>query len=90
MALFGALGAVATIAEALTSGTPSGWASTMVMLLVVGGVQCLMAGVIGEYVGRAFLSANGKPQAAVRSIDCARPKQHVRPSTAPTVIGMAR
>src|SRR5215471_18133007 len=77
MALLGALGAVATIIEALTSGTPSGWASTMVMLLVVGGVQSLMAGVIGEYVGRAFLSANGKPQAAVRSIDYARPNEHV-------------
>jgi len=62
----------------------------MVMLLVVGGVQCLMAGVIGEYVGRAFLSANGKPQAAVRSIDRARPKEHVRSSAGPTVIGMTR
>jgi glycosyltransferase involved in cell wall biosynthesis len=90
MAVLGALGAVATIVESLTSGTPSGWASTMVMLLVVGGVQCLMAGVIGEYVGRAFLSANGKPQAAVRSIDRARPKEHVRSSTGPTVIGMTR
>jgi undecaprenyl-phosphate 4-deoxy-4-formamido-L-arabinose transferase len=90
MAMFGALGAVATIVEALTSGTPSGWASIMVMLLVIGGVQSLMAGIIGEYVGRAFLSANGKPQAAVRSIDCARPNEHVRSSTGPNVIGMAR
>lgn len=90
MAMLGALGAVATIIEALTSGTPSGWASIMVMLLVIGGVQSLMAGIIGEYVGRAFLSANGKPQAAVRSIDYARPEEHVRSSTAPTVIGIAR
>ena len=90
MAILGALGAVATIVEALMSGTPSGWASIMVMLLVIGGVQSLMAGVIGEYVGRAFLSANGKPQAAVRSIDYARPEEHVRSSTEPTVIGIAR
>jgi undecaprenyl-phosphate 4-deoxy-4-formamido-L-arabinose transferase len=90
MAIFGALMAVATIVEALTSGTPSGWASIMVMLLVIGGVQCLMAGIIGEYVGRAFLSANGKPQAAVRSIDYARPNEHVLSSTGPNVIGMAR
>jgi len=90
MAMLGALGAVATIIEALTSGTPSGWASIMVMLLVIGGVQSLMAGIIGEYVGRAFLSANGKPQAAVRSIDYARPEEHVRSSTEPTVIGIAR
>jgi len=90
MAILGALGAVATIVEALTSGTPSGWASIMVMLLVIGGVQSLMAGIIGEYVGRAFLSANGKPQAAVRSIDYARPEEQGRSSTGATVIGMAR
>jgi glycosyltransferase involved in cell wall biosynthesis len=90
MAILGALGAVATIVEALTSGTPSGWASIMVMLLVIGGVQSLMAGIIGEYVGRAFLSANGKPQAAVRSIDYARPEEEGRSSTGATVIGMAR
>jgi len=29
-------------------------------------VQFLILGVLGEYVGRAFLSANGKPQGVVR------------------------
>jgi glycosyltransferase involved in cell wall biosynthesis len=89
MALLGAFGAVAIIVEALVYGTPSGWASTMVMLLVVAGVQSLMAGIIGEYVGRAFLSANGKPQSAVRSIDSARPRETLRSPTQPTMIGMA-
>ena len=84
MALLGALGAVATIVEALVYATPSGWASVMAMLLVVGGVQSLMAGIIGEYVGRAFLSANGKPQSAVRSIDSARPGENFRSATQPT------
>jgi undecaprenyl-phosphate 4-deoxy-4-formamido-L-arabinose transferase len=68
MAAAGAIGAVATIFEALTTGTPSGWASLAVILLLVGGVQCLMLGVIGEYVGRTFLSSNGKPQAVVRAV----------------------
>jgi hypothetical protein len=48
--------------------TPSGWASTMVVLLLVSGVQSMILGVMGEYVGRTFLSANGKPQGAVRSM----------------------
>ena len=70
MALLGAIGAVATIAEALTShGAPSGWASTMTVLLLVAGVQSIMLGVMGEYLGRTFLSANGKPQGTVRKID---------------------
>ena len=48
--------------------TPSGWASTMTVMLLVSGVQSMILGVLGEYVGRTFLSANGKPQGTVRSI----------------------
>jgi hypothetical protein len=70
MAMLGAAGAVATIAEALVSrDIPSGWASTMTVILLVGGVQSMILGVLGEYVGRTFLSANGKPQGTVRVIE---------------------
>ena len=69
MAALGVVGAVATIAEALTThATPSGWASMMTVLLLVSGVQAIMLGVMGEYLGRTFLSANGKPQGNVRKI----------------------
>src|ERR1700760_2738336 len=70
MAALGALGAAATIFEVLyLHDTPSGWASTMTVILLVGGVQSMILGVLGEYVGRTFLSANGKPQGTVRSIE---------------------
>jgi glycosyltransferase involved in cell wall biosynthesis len=70
MALLGAAGAVATIVEALVlRDTPSGWASTMTAILLVAGVQSMILGILGEYVGRTFLSANGKPQGTVRSIE---------------------
>ena len=70
MAFLGAIGAAATIVEALASDrVPSGWASTMTVILLVGGVQSMILGVLGEYVGRTFLSANGKPQGAVRMIE---------------------
>jgi len=69
MATLGAIGAVLTIIEALVvRGTPSGYASTMVVILLVGGVQSMILGVLGEYVGRTFLSANGKPQGTVRFV----------------------
>jgi undecaprenyl-phosphate 4-deoxy-4-formamido-L-arabinose transferase len=69
LSVLGAIGAVATISEALfVHETPSGWASTMVVLLLVSGVQSMILGVLGEYVGRTFLSANGKPQGTVRDI----------------------
>ena len=69
MAALGAVGAIATIAEALLrDDTPSGWASLMTVVLVLAGVQSMILGVVGEYVGRTFLSANGKPQGTVRSV----------------------
>jgi hypothetical protein len=69
MSILGGLGAIATIAEALFwHDTPSGWASIMVALLLVSGVQSMILGVLGEYVGRTFLSANGKPQGTIRSV----------------------
>jgi undecaprenyl-phosphate 4-deoxy-4-formamido-L-arabinose transferase len=70
MSLLGAAGAAATIVEALfLHDTPSGWASTMTVILLVAGVQSMILGVLGEYVGRTFLSSNGKPQGTVRSIE---------------------
>jgi glycosyltransferase involved in cell wall biosynthesis len=69
MAVLGAIGAVLTIIEALTSRTlPSGWASTMTVLLLLSGIQSMILGVVGEYVGRTFLSASAKPQATIRSV----------------------
>jgi undecaprenyl-phosphate 4-deoxy-4-formamido-L-arabinose transferase len=70
MAALGMIGAVATVFEALFStGEPSGWASTMTVILLLSGVQFLVLGVMGEYIGRTFLSANGKPQGTVRLIE---------------------
>jgi glycosyltransferase involved in cell wall biosynthesis len=70
LSIAGGIGAVATISEALfMHDTPSGWASIMVALLLVSGVQSMILGVLGEYVGRTFLSANGKPQGTVRSLE---------------------
>jgi glycosyltransferase involved in cell wall biosynthesis len=69
LALLGAIGAVWTIIEALfVHETPSGWASTMTVILLVSGVQSMILGIVGEYVGRTFLSANGKPQGTVRTV----------------------
>jgi undecaprenyl-phosphate 4-deoxy-4-formamido-L-arabinose transferase len=44
-----------------------GWASLVVVILIVGGVQLLALGAIGEYLGRAYLHLNGKPQYVVKS-----------------------
>lgn len=45
-----------------------GYASTIVSVLVLGGLQLLSLGVIGEYVGRLHLNVNRKPQFSVREL----------------------
>ncbi len=44
----------------------SGWASLIATVLFIGGVQTLCIGMIGEYLGRAYLKLNGKPQFTIR------------------------
>jgi len=50
---------------------PLGWASVMVGLLLVGSVQLVALGMIGEYLGRLFMNANGCPQFVAReTVNC--------------------
>jgi undecaprenyl-phosphate 4-deoxy-4-formamido-L-arabinose transferase len=81
MAIVGGCGAVAVVAEAIFVGTPSGWASVAAATLLIGGLQCLMLGIVGEYVGRTFLSANGKPQSALRTVAVSEPAVNRRAPT---------
>jgi glycosyltransferase involved in cell wall biosynthesis len=45
-----------------------GWASLMVAALLIGGIQMMFFGILGEYAGRTYLKVNSKPQAAIREI----------------------
>jgi glycosyltransferase involved in cell wall biosynthesis len=45
-----------------------GYASIIVAVLTLGGLQLLALGVIGEYVGRLHLNVNRKPQYTVRQV----------------------
>ena len=45
-----------------------GWASLMVALLVLSGIQMMFFGILGEYTGRTFLRVNNKPQTAIRQV----------------------
>lgn len=46
---------------------PAGWASMIAVVLFVGGIQTFCIGMLGEYLGRAYLRINRKPQFVVRS-----------------------
>jgi len=73
MGVLGLLAAAFVMLEAATGQPPSGWASTMMVILLTAGAQFVILGVLGEYVGRAYLAANGKPQGVVRDMIGPRP-----------------
>jgi undecaprenyl-phosphate 4-deoxy-4-formamido-L-arabinose transferase len=71
--VFGLVLAVAVVVYRLRwpedfSKETAGWASLMVALLVVSGIQLIFFGVLGEYTGRTFLNVNRKPQSAIREV----------------------
>lgn len=48
-------------ARVLLGHAPDGWASLAVIQLVFGGVQLVMLGIVGEYVGRIIEEVKGRP-----------------------------
>lgn len=48
--------------------TVTGWASTMTVMLFLGGVQLFVMGVVGEYLGRMFMQSKGRPLFIIRDI----------------------
>ncbi len=53
-----------------------GYASVIVAVLVLGGLQLLSLGIIGEYLGRLHLNVNRKPQYTIRQMVTKRKDTH--------------
>lgn len=47
-----------------------GYASTMIVLLVLGGLILMMLGLLGEYVGRILITVNNIPPYVVKEVCC--------------------
>ena len=47
-------------------GVVPGWASTVGLLSLLGGIQLLTLGIVGEYLGRLFLSSLNRPSFVIR------------------------
>jgi undecaprenyl-phosphate 4-deoxy-4-formamido-L-arabinose transferase len=81
LSALGFFGFVWVVAEALISRTPPGWASLTAATLLLLGVQLIMLGIIGEYLGRLYLTINRKPQSIVRDVTRSEPAtRHAEPT----------
>ena len=47
------------------SGVP-GWASSMCVTILLGGMNMVLIGLVGEYVGRIYIAQNNAPQFIIR------------------------
>jgi dolichol-phosphate mannosyltransferase len=62
VAVIGFFYAVFVVFNALHGHPPQGWTSLMVVVLVIGGIQMLMMGVLGEYLWRALDESRHRPK----------------------------
>ena len=58
------------LVDALSNRTaPRGWASTLVIVILMGSIQLVSLGIIGEYISRIFVEAKQRPSFVVARIE---------------------
>lgn len=60
------IGIYALIEKIVNPNIPQGYTSLIVILSIYAGIQLLAIGMVGEYLGRMFISHNRKPQYSIR------------------------
>ncbi len=68
-AFLGVIYMIYTIARKIqNSGAPMGFPTLICVVLFIGGMLMVMLGLVGEYVGRTYMSVNETPQYVVREV----------------------
>lgn len=69
IALIGFIYAIYIVIRKLVNPTKIlGWSSIISVMLILGGLILIVLGLIGEYVGRIFISINSSPQYVIKTI----------------------
>ena len=56
------IGVVWAVIGALMGSTVAGWASTVCIVCLMGGIQLVCLGVIGEYIGKIYMETKARPR----------------------------
>ena len=57
-----------TLVERIIGATVSGWASLMCSIWMIGGIQLLALGVIGEYIGKVYSETKARPRFIIERV----------------------
>ena len=60
--VLGLIAAVWAVVEAIRGDTVAGWASTVTLVCVIGGIQLISIGVIGQYLGKTYMETKRRPR----------------------------
>ena len=66
--------AYAVVIKFFTEESVSGWASVIASVLLIGGIQLCLLGVVGIYLGKIFLQSKNRPNYLVREFHSAKAK----------------
>jgi polyisoprenyl-phosphate glycosyltransferase len=71
--LLGLIGVCWSIGAWLAGAALPGWTSVMVVVLVLGGVQLAVIGILGEYIGRIYMEVKRRPLYVIEEVFRAAP-----------------
>ena len=67
--MLGFLYAIYTVIKKFVNpNVPLGFSSLMSAMMFIGGMLMLMMGLIGEYIGRIYITLNNSPQYVIREV----------------------
>lgn len=64
--IVGLIGIIWAIVTAIAGNTVAGWASTICVICLLGGLQLLSLGIIGEYIGKVYLETKQRPRFIIK------------------------
>ncbi len=64
------------VVEAILGHTVAGWASTVCIICLLGGIQLISLGVIGQYVGKTYLESKRRPRYIISSRTWEKEERH--------------
>lgn len=63
-------GLYAIYIKLFTDRSIEGWASLLIVMSFIGGIQLIMIGIVGEYIGKLFISQKRRPNYIIREKSC--------------------